>query len=280
METTKRIFRHSFGKLAMMFLGVLMLGYAAFFIEDVNYFLLVMTGLACTIVLFYAMSSVRISDADITTTRLLGTKSLSWLDISHVSMRGQALRLHSRDDDVVLSIDSQLDGYTEILDTIFSKRPDLFDVIDNEVMSRGLLSSIAMVGVSLAIMGSSVFIYFIAGELRELGVISTAIFFVIGVSVLGSWFFAPQSILLEDRSMVVLYLFKEVTYSVDDIKSITLERRKTRNGYIYFVQVSLKTGKSLKPSGFKLGSALMYQILKRWHEKANTRQQINSYNQS
>jgi hypothetical protein len=50
-------------------------------------------------------------------------------------MRGQALRLHNHDEDVILSIDSQLEGYKEILDIIFSKRPDLVDESDNTVMS-------------------------------------------------------------------------------------------------------------------------------------------------
>jgi hypothetical protein len=279
MESTQRTFRHSFGKLALMFIGVLMLAYVTFFIEDENCFFLFMTGLAFIIFLLYTTSRVKISEADITTLRLLGTKSLPWLDISHVSMRGQALRLHSQNDDVVLSIDSQLEGYTEILDIVYSKRSDLFDAGDNnDVMSRSLLGNIAVVGVGLAMMGiSSVFVFYLIGEIETFSIIFASIFFAMGIFVIANWFLSPQSILLENQTMLVLYLFREMTYTASEINSITLEKRKTRNGYIYFVQINLKIGKSLKPSGFKLGSALMYQILKRWHEKASTSQQTNSY---
>lgn len=269
MESTKQTFRHSFGKLAMMFLGVLILGYTLFLFDEVNYFLLAMTGLTLIVVLFYATSSVKVSDNEIVTTRLLGTKSLPWLDISHVSMQGQALRLHSRDDDVVLSIDSQLDGYTEILDIIFRKRPDLFDAGGNEAMSRGLLGSIAAVGMGLAMIGiSAVFVFYLAGEVETFSIIIASVFFITGIFIITSWFLSPQSILLENQTMVVLYILREATYSASDIHSITLVKRKTRNGYIYFVQANLKAGKPLKLSGFKLGNVLIYQILKRWHEKA------------
>lgn len=277
----ERTFRHSFGKLAMVFLGVLMLAYLTFFVGEVNYFLLGITGLAFIIVLFYATSSVKISESEIMTTRLLGAKSLLWSDISHVSMRGQALRLHSRDDDVILSIDSQLDGYTEILNAIFKKRPDLFDVGDNDVMSHNFLGSIATVGSGLAMMGiSSVFAFYVVGEIETVSIIFASVFFAIGIVIVVYWFLSPQSILLENQTMVVRYLSKEVPYAAGDINSIALEKRKTRNGYIYFVQVNLKVYKPIRLSAFRLGSALLYQILKRWHEKALSIHQFVSNNRN
>lgn len=275
MKATEKTFRHSFGKLAMMALSVLIAGFAIFFIDETNYFLLVLIGFAFIAFLFYATSSVKISESEIVTTRFLGTKSLPWSDISHVSMRGQAIRLHNRDDDdVVLSIDSQLEGYPEILDIIFKKRPDLFDVGGNDMMSRGLLSGIATVGVGLAVIAISAFIFFAAREMEEVSTISALIFLALGLFIIASWFLAPQSILLEDQTMVVAYLFREVTYTAGDITSVALEKRRTRNGYVYFVQVNLKTGKPLKLSGFWLGSVLMYQILKRWHDKASSSQRF------
>jgi hypothetical protein len=199
------------------------------------------------------------------------------VDISHVSMQGQALRLHSSDDDVVLLIDSQLEGYAEILDIVFRRRPDLFDVGNNDVMSRGLLGSIAALGSGLAMVCISVLFFYVAGKMETMSIIFAAVFFAIGIFIIANWFLSPQRILLENQTMVVSYLFREVSYTAGDIKSIALVKTKTRNGYIYFVQTNLKNGKSLKLSGFALGSVLMYQILKRWHEKANSGQQFTSY---
>lgn len=272
MESTSIIFRHSFGKLALMFLGVLILGFALF-LGEMDYFIFVITGLAFIVFLFYATSSVKVSEDEIATTRLLGTKSLRWSDIGSVSMFGQALRLHSRDDDMILSIDSQLDRYTEILDVVYSKRSDLFDAGDNDVMSRSLLGSIATVGIGLAMMGiSAVLIVYLLREVETFSIIFASVFFALGIFIIANWFLSPHSILLENQTMVVLSLLRETTYTASEISSITLEKRKTRNGYIYFVQANLKSGKPIKISGFKVGTVLMYQILKRWHEKAISQQ--------
>jgi hypothetical protein len=135
METSAQTFRHSFGKLALMFLGVLFLGFFAFSIGQTDYFLFIITGIVLVIALFYATSNVKISNDEITTTRLLGSKSLRWSEIARVSTFGQTLRLHNYDDDLVLSIDSQLEGYANILDIILNKRPDLLDTTDDNGMS-------------------------------------------------------------------------------------------------------------------------------------------------
>jgi len=194
----------------------------------VNYFLFGLIGLAFIVFLFYVTSKVKISENEIVTTRLLGTKSLSWVDISHVSMQGQALRLHSSDDDVVLLIDSQLEGYAEILDIVFRKRPDLFDVGNNDVMSRGLLGSIAALGSGLAMVCISVLFFYVAGKMETMSIIFAAVFFAIGIFIIANWFLSPQRILLENQTMVVSYLFREVSYTAGDIRSIALVKTKTR----------------------------------------------------
>ena len=271
MESTERTFRHSFGKLALMLLGLLALGYAVFSIGSVDYFLVSIVGIGFVVALFYSTSSIRISNEEIVTRRLLGSKSLRWSEIGRVSMRGQALRLHNHEEDVTLSFDSQLESYAEILDIIFNKRPDLFDVGENDVMSTGLFGSLFTIGFGLLLIGLSIFV-FSASE--ELGALYALIFFALGLYVIVSWFLSPKSIILEDQKLLVMYFFKEVSCMANDIKSVTLERRKTRNGYIYFVHVNLNIGKPLKLPGFKQGSVLSYQILKRWHENAISRQSI------
>lgn len=268
MESNKRIFRHSFGKLVLMSLGVLFLGYAAFAIGKTDYFLMTLAGIAFMIVLLYATSSVRISDEEITTSRLLGSKSLRWSEIAHVSVRGQALRLHDHDGDLILSIDSQLDGYKEILDIVFSKRPDLFEEGENTVMSSGWLGNLLAVGFGLLIVAVSVLLFSVSEEFEK---IYSVIFFAVGVYFIVYWFLSPKSIALEDRTLLVMYFFREVSYPAEEIRFISLEKRKTKNGYVYFVQINLESGKKIELPGFTQGAALTYQILKRWHEKATSK---------
>lgn len=146
METNVHTFRHSSGKLILLFFGVLLLGFFAFSFGQRDYFLYGITGFAFFIALFYATSSVKISSEEITTNRLLGSKSLRWSEIARVSVFGQAVKLHNYDEDLVLSIDSQLDGYADILDIIFSKRSDLLDKNEDTVLTSSWLGTSAALG--------------------------------------------------------------------------------------------------------------------------------------
>lgn len=264
MEANEQTFRHSFGKVALMFLGVLFLGFLAF-LDKTNYFLFILIGMVLIIALFYATSSVKVSKEEITTNRLLGSKSLRWSEIERVSTRGQSLQLHNHEDDLVLSIDPQLEGYAQILDVIFRKRSDLFDNNENTVMSVGWLGSLLAVGLGLLIMAGSVLLFFVTKEFDR---VFSLILFVVGIAIIVSWFLAPKSLTLESKDLMIGYFFKEVPYSAGDINSISLEKQTTRNGYIYFVRVNLKSGKKIKLPTFKEGVPLTYQVLKRWHAKA------------
>lgn len=264
MESTEKTFRHSFGKLAWMFLGGVFFAYIIYSSGDTDYFLLGVTGLVFLVAISYATSSVKISSDEIVTGRLLGSKSLRWSDIARVSMRGQSLRLHNRDEDVTLSLDPQLDGYPEILDIVFNKRPDLFEVGENNIISRSLLGSIFMVGFGLLLLVASAFLFI---TLDEAGLIFGLVLVLFGLILLGSWLLGAQRLELESQSMTIVYLYRRVSYTISDINSITLEKKRTRNGYIYFAQANLKSGKKLRLPTFKQGSTLMYQILKRWHSK-------------
>lgn len=265
MVINERIFRHSFGKLALMYLGLVFFGVIFIASDDKDYFLIFAVAVGLIFAAVYSTSIVRVSEEGITTSRVFIPKSLRWAEIERVSMRGQSLRLHDRDEDITLSLDSQLEEYSEILDLIFSKRPDLFDVGEDDIMRRGLIASIFTIGFGLVMIGFSIFLFF---ELRVSESFFALIFTVLGLVAIVSWCLAPQSIVIEDQTIFVLYFFKEKSYSINDIASVSLEKTRTRNGFVYFAQLNLKTGKPVKLPGFNKGSKLIYQILKRWHGKA------------
>jgi hypothetical protein len=268
MESKERVFRHSFGKLALMSLGIVLLALFAYFLRDANFFLIVVVLFVINLFVYfgYIASSVKISDEEIITNGLLGSKSLKWSEIEHVSTRRQSLRLHDRDGNVIMSLDAQLEGYIEILDEIFRKRPDLFDLREDNVLSRTIINHVVVIGFGLMLILFSAFFYVVRDE--DMVWILIPVFLGSGLYVILSWFLSPQSIILENQTLFVKYLFKDTSYKGSDINSITLEKRRSRDGYIYFVQVNPKTSKPVKLSGFKQGSVLTYQILKRWHAKA------------
>jgi len=268
MESKEQVFRHSFGKLALMSLGAVFFVFFASFLTEEKYFFVVVVIFVVSLYVFllYVTSRVEISDEKIVTHGLLGSKSLKWFEIDHVSVRRQALRLHNHDEDVILSLDSQLEGYIEILDVIFKKRSDLFDVSETNVFSRSMGTNILVIGFGLMVIFLSALFFVVQGQ--DINWFFALVFLGLGLYIIVSWFLSPLSMVLENQKLFVKYLFREISYKVSDINSITLEKRRTRDGYVYFVQVGIKKDKPLKLSGFKQGSALTYQILKRWHEKA------------
>jgi hypothetical protein len=273
MESKERVFRHSVGKLVLMSLGEVLFIFLAYFLRTAPYFFAVVLIFVINLFVFfrYVVSRVKISSEEIIINGLLGSKSLRWTEIDHVSARGQSLKLHDRYENITLSLVSQLEGYIEILDLIFKKRPDLFDLSEDNVLSRTAINNVVVIGFGRMLILFSTFFYIMRDQ--DMIWILTLIFLGLGLYVILSWFLSPQSIALENQALFVKYLLKETSYKVSDIKnSIILEKRKTRDGYVYFTQVNPKMVKPLKLSGFKQGSALTYQILKRWHEKAVSKQ--------
>ena len=160
MTINERIFRHSIGKLALMYLGLIFLGVIFITSDNKDYFLIFAIAVGLIFTVIYSTSTVRVNEEGITTSRMFISKSLRWAEIERVSMRGQSLRLHDRDEDITLSLDSQLEEYSEILDLIFSRRPNLFDVREDDIMRRGLIASIFTVGFGLVMIGLSIFLFF------------------------------------------------------------------------------------------------------------------------
>jgi hypothetical protein len=176
------------------------------------------------------------------------------------------LQLHSRDEDLTLSIDSQLDDYNEILDIIFSGRPDLLEENENNVMPSSWLRNTVVLGSGLFIIAISIVLFFV---LEGFDKTFSLLFLALGAYVLGSWFSSPRYLTLESKNLIVAYLLKEVPYSVDDINSISYRRKSKReSGYINFIQIDLRSGDNIQFSAFKHGNAFAYQILKKWHKKA------------
>ena len=270
MESKEHVFRHSPGKLALMSIPAVGFVFIAYLLRNESYFFVMVVIFVASLFAFlpYIVSKVKISNEEITANSLLGSKSLKWSEIGHVSPRSQSLRLHDRDENVILTLDAQLEGYIEILDLIFSKRPNLFDlnVSESKVFLRGIGTHILVIGFGLMIILLSVLAFM--EQDQDINWLFALIFLGLGLYIIISWFLSPQGFTLENQTLFVKYLFKETSYKVSDINAITLEKRQTKEGYIYFVQVNPKTGKPIKLSGFKQGSAMTYQILKRWHAKA------------
>ncbi|MBI5838886.1 MAG: hypothetical protein HZB19_02180 [Chloroflexi bacterium] len=207
-------------------------------------------------------SKTTVSDTEISSQNLLGTKTLGWSEINSVSGSGYGIKLHNFDGDVTVAPSPQLPGYEEVIEFIGTKRPDLFAPQEDGKMTKGWASAIISVVVALAIAG------FGATGLMGSDQWFMAIFFaVIGLVILATIFSSPQSVTIEGKSLFVKYLLSQRTLPADEIRSIELKYQRTRNGRTYFVMLNLMNGRSLRISGLKPGLPIVYLTLKNWHGK-------------
>lgn len=265
MGANEKVFRHSPWIRAYTFVFAIVLGYGAFLTGMI--FLYLVTAYLLFLSLHFAKSSVRVSDQGIITTGLWGTKRMAWSEIGRVTMSSPSIELHHRDENLTMPINGDVKGYTEILEILFIKRPDLTDSQENNLPTHFEFANKFQLGMGIGILlvALSVFSFFILDGYPRIIVSSLA--FLFGIGVIASWLVSPQSITLEGSRMLVRYYRREESYSVEDIRSVSLEKQVARYGYLYFVQILLKTGKKLKLTDPELNR--MYLSIKRWHERGS-----------
>jgi len=265
-----RVYRHSpilFAIITLAF-GLLGVGIFTTFTQD-RFFLLVPFGLVFLILLgaslFSATSKVTLSDAEITSQNLLGTKTLAWSEIHSVSGMGYAIKLHNLARDITVSPSRYLPGYEEIIEEIGRKRPDLFNHQETDEITRNWFIRLIFPFIALTFMALGVFLFL---RQSEDGIIFLVFFFVIAAVFLLSAFMSPQSIKIDGRSLLLKYAFSQRTLTAEEISAIQLLYFRTRNGRRYFIQLNLADGKNIRISGMNPSLPIVYLTLKNWHKQS------------
>jgi hypothetical protein len=222
-------------------------------------------GLIFMIAIFSMTSKTIISDDEISTQNLLGTKTLRWSEINQVSGRGYDIKLQDIDRAVTVAPNPQLPGYHEVIEWIGLKRPDLFNPQDYSELSKSWFSTIFPAIVGLIFMGAGVFGY----TLENKTFFPFLIFAVIGLVFLGISLASPQALSLQGSSMMIGYLFNQKTLLAHEISSVQLRYFQTRSGKLYFIALQLVNGKTIRISGFRPSLPVAYLVLKNWHAKNN-----------
>ncbi|CAG0959074.1 hypothetical protein ANAEL_00515 [Anaerolineales bacterium] len=227
-------------------------------------------GIAFASTLYSMTQKTTISDDGISVQSIFGEKSLRWGEISRVSGRGHGIKLHNFDGDVTVAPSSQLPGYEEVVEWIGIKRPDLFNPQEYSEMKQSAFTPVIL----------AVFVLVLVGILIAAGVLSfynsdrldtllplAFIIFILAVVFASTFFFRPQSLTLEGRSLRVKYLLNEKTLLTDEIASVDLRYSQSRNGKNYFVQLTQTDKKKIKISGLSPSLPIVYLVLKNWHGK-------------
>jgi hypothetical protein len=229
-------------------------------------FLIPLLGFSAILFLiaFYSMTmKTTISDNEISAQSFLGIKTLRWNEISRVSGMGYTIKLQNLDGDVTVAPASQLPGYDEVVEWIGTKRPDLFNPLEYREMTKSWLSTVYLPAMGILIIGMGVFILTQASDTFVPFIILVAI----GLFFIGSIFTTPQSLTINGNSLFIKYLLNQKTLSADEIRSVELKYRSTRNGRVYFVMLNLNNQKNVRISGLSPNLPVVYLVLKNWHKK-------------
>ena len=254
--------------LFMFFLGILLFAFGSNsigFMIPLVAFSIFLFGAA-----FVSMASKTIvSDDEITVQGILGTKSINWVNVGRVSGWGYAMKLHSRDDDVTISISPRLPGYQEVIDFVGLKRPDLFTTQEYSSMKRGIVQYL-LVGFGLLMMGGVAVAYMVAVMSNEETVTSSSfvpLLILAGFALIMvvTSLSGPQSINLEGNSVNLKYLFSEKSLQSNEIANVQLAFTQSRNGRHYFIALNLLERKTIRISGLGMSLPIAYLVLKNWH---------------
>ena len=275
MSNEPRVYRQSSLQVILMIVAFSVLGIGlviSMAFVEFQYLLLALgvLGVTFTIALYSQTLKTIISDSEISTQSLLGVKSQRWTEISRVTGSGNGIKLHNFDGDVTLAPSTQLPGYEEIVETIGSKRPDLFDPLEYKEMKKSWPAWATIVIFAIFFIGMILgFIFAFINTPNS----SAALFLPAGMSsillivFLGVILSAPQAVTLNGNSLLLTYLFKEKTVLADEVSSVSLSFIQTRNGKNYFVQLNQRNKKTLKISSLGPGLPILYLVLKNWHAK-------------
>jgi len=264
-------YRFSTIRLVVLIIILILLGLAPFIFLGSDYgmyaiVVFAVIGLIILISTFALTRSTTITDDGISARSLLGERYLNWGDIASVSGRGKIIKLHNRDGDVTVSPSPQLPGYTEVVETIGAKRPDLFKSSEYPVMSRNWQSIFSFFSIA------GIFIYgSLVGTAASLEAFEDLILPIIFIAVVILAFIAIAlmsvlSLKLDGSSLTIQYLFRKAVLKPEDVGSIGLDIKQTRNGKSYHIVIFTKHNRTVRFSGLGPSLPIVYLVLKNWHQ--------------
>lgn len=269
-----RVYKHSpfqFVVLILMFGFILV---AMFFNMDLGDGSMLIPVAILLLVVIISITSLTqktiISEDEISSQSLLGTKTLRWSEINRVSGRGYSIKLHNLDGDITVVPSPNLPGYEEVVESIGNKRPDLFNPREYDELKSGsfpLLAGLIFTVLFVGMFAGFGLLLYNSPDVAPVMIAPLIIFLVIIAVFVGMMFFRPRSLVLDGRSMSIKYFLSEKTLLADEIQSVQFTFQRSRNGKIYFVLLHLVNRKSVRISGLNPSLPVVYLVLKNWHKQ-------------
>lgn len=256
----KTIFRHDLSLLFVLIVALLpfvICGLSSPESRKVNIVLAWIMTVPLISILFSVVSSVKISNEEITVINWSGRQTLSWDEITNSSFHFSELRLYNSARNKMLVIDLGVQGNETILETIMQRRPDLFSENNDFVISHKVFVP--------PYWGSVVTLIFILISVYRGSNSWIPILIYYAIFQLILFLFASPEIKISGNIIHLKYSLKTISYKANEIASISSERRYTRLGRSYDVaKLQLKTDKTIKVEAGRM-DAFVYRQLVNWH---------------
>lgn len=208
-------------------------------------------------ILFSVVSSVKISNEEITVTNWSGRQTLRWDEITNASFHFSELRLYNSVDNKMLVVDLGVHGYETILETIMQRRSDLFSENTDFVISHKVFTP--------PYWGSVVTLIFILLSVYRESNSWISILIYYAVCQLIFFLFSLPEIKVSGNTIHLKYALKTISYKANEVASISSERGYTRLGRAYDIaKFHLKNGKTIKVEAGRM-DAFVYRHLTNWH---------------
>lgn len=273
-----RVFKHSpftFLLIILLFGGMLIFLFVGLGQDEPIFFvpIFLLFGLVGFISLLQFFVKTTVSDEEISSQTIFGVKTLRWGEISRVSGRGYAIKLHNLDEDVTVAPSPQLPGYEEVVESIGARRPDLFSVQEFGEMKRGAGFVIGLGVLGLVILGIFGVFMLMSFTSQDTTVIFAPMLIVGIMMLVFIWMIlsTPQSLTLEGNTLTLKYLFNQKTLKADEVASVFFGHTRTRNGKQYYISMQLTNRRQIRFSSIGQSVPITYLVLKNWHKNNSIR---------
>jgi hypothetical protein len=236
--------------------------------------------------LWVVSARVEVSNEGIQSSHLLiGRAKIAWNEITGFKSNTTAQNLNLiASDGRKVSVTAQVGGYTQIIEILRRKRPDLFNgqpasrggvtsqvssFADEKTFKRGAVGQIVgyVIGILCLLFG-------IWGAINYQGNTSNlliGLFFIfVGLYLIGNNLLAIQEITIKPQQITIVKNFGEEELAHNQVAEIKMKTVRGRRGRVTnFVIIQRVSGGSISINGLEGGPELLYGTLMNWWQGAN-----------
>jgi hypothetical protein len=206
-----------------------------------------------------------VSNEAISSVNYFRTQTLAWNEIAGIKPKSGGTLLTNNDDDIKVYVNSQIDGYPEVIKLLQEKCPNLWILQETTVFHQSILESLFLVVIGFG------FMFFMISSMIDKGfsIQKDYLFLaVLGVCLIVVWkgFSQIRELSFDNDLLVIKHLGWKNRFHVSEVRSVGLEQQMNKNEILYPVHIRLKNGKQVILEKVKEGNPILLSALEQWLE--------------